>query len=242
MRLPPQPDPEAAEPGAPPPRPAPADAPAVQPELTEPQARAAAIQLLEGIRLELQASAETARSLLTGAVTPAFPDQVERLVQSLEGQIHDLQAELSHLRVLLPEQNWLDASVGELGRAFRSHRAAQPDRDSGPSHHLLLFYAAECGLKHLYLKQKRIPGLGRVGIPVLLREGHNLSLWMREAGLSGVQGMEMTSFRLARGARRQYPIRQAHEAWRYGPSLEREDESRLLSALHNLCDAIQKRL
>ena len=61
----------------------------------------------------------------------------------------------------------LHVGVSELRQAFHTHRGAA-DKTQGISSHLLLFYAAECGLKSIWLKQKKLRTTEQILDPTLL--------------------------------------------------------------------------
>lgn len=124
------------------------------------------------------------------------------------------------------------AGISELRRGFAAHRKA-----AGPpsaSQYLLLFYAAECGLKLVWLRQRNLRNTQSID-PALLSRGHDLMMWAKELRLSP-QVLQVTgTFHLQRDGQ-QLPIALAHQAWRYGISIDTGDEGTLVTWLSGLCE------
>lgn len=73
----------------------------------------------------------------------------------------------------------IHAGMSELRRAFHTHRGAIPN--SSPSQYLLLFYAAECGLKALWLRRHQLRTSEDFPEDAA-RHGHDLLLWVKNCG------------------------------------------------------------
>lgn len=128
----------------------------------------------------------------------------------------------------------LRAGVSELWRAFQLHHGAA---NSGvtESHSLLLFYAAECGLKAVWLRRNNKKTSDEFPKDMQDR-GHDLALWLKELRVGARIGPAPT-LRLRDNSA--VHVSQAHEAWRYGVRLRPEDESGLRSWLIGVCKWIQ---
>jgi hypothetical protein len=72
----------------------------------------------------------------------------------------------------------IDVGVSELRVAFARHRAAHR-KDPNP---LLLFYAAECGLKVAWMRRNNVRTTGGF-TQLLVDQGHNLAFWAKELRL-----------------------------------------------------------
>ncbi len=135
----------------------------------------------------------------------------------------------------------IPVGFSELGKAFRMHdRVAVNANDA--SHYLLLFYAVECGLKSVYLRRNKLMEKNIIN-EMLLSRGHDLQAWVKELRLSAqlVGATSSFSFHLKKDGKDQpQPIKQAHQAWRYGALIDRKDEKMLINWLWKISDWIQK--
>ncbi len=125
----------------------------------------------------------------------------------------------------------LHVGVSELTQAFKSHSRAYA-ADANP---LVLFYAAECGLKAAYMRRNNVKTTSTM-TDVLSSDGHNLMFWAKELRIGKpvtqtAQNKEVvTNFKLKRDST-SHTIRMAHEAWRYGAQMVAGDESNLVAWL-----------
>ncbi len=110
----------------------------------------------------------------------------------------------------------LDAGVSELWRAFSQHTGMGEQ-----SKYLLLFYAVECGLKAAYLRSRSFHRISQIR-DEKLRKTHDLQLLAKELRLPAALIGDL-SFRLRRDRSRRWLIDKAHEAWRYGVTIDSED-------------------
>ena len=123
------------------------------------------------------------------------------------------------------------AGLTELRNAFHGHRKVATG-GSTESHSLLLFYAAECGLKAAWLHRNR--KLTSDDFPdSLTSRSHDLSMWLKELRVGARMGVPPT-LRLARDNHSLH-ISQVHEAWRYGVRVRLEDEASLRTWLERVC-------
>jgi hypothetical protein len=133
----------------------------------------------------------------------------------------------------------IHAGVSELRRALvRHHGAAQTRSESA---YLLLFYAAECGLKAAWLKRNRLRTTAQVDLDLITKSGHDLRRWVRELHLPAALGEATVHFHL-RSSGSAYDVSLAHQAWRYGIDIDVDDEAGLVVWLQALCDWAKKEM
>lgn len=106
----------------------------------------------------------------------------------------------------------------ELERAWRVSRSAAQIAEPTNAHRLLLFYAIECGLKALYLKQRRTEVLDKAIIEQL---GHNLNKALDEVkagkALHLPDNLTIEPFKSNNNpASRKCNNSQINQVWRYG--------------------------
>ena len=135
----------------------------------------------------------------------------------------------------------LPAGISELRQAFRVHLHAAQGNE-GFSFHLLLFYAAECGLKTVWLRRNRLLRTERIPDQTLLRnDGHNLARWVKELRVPASVAQSVPSFRLATDGTA-WDVEKAHQAWRYGVRIQQKDETALIAWLEQLCQWIKEEI
>lgn len=134
----------------------------------------------------------------------------------------------------------IPAGVSELRQAFYAHRNAIGDGKS-ISDRLLLFYAVECGLKSIWLKQNNLFKINQIDKKLLSKYGHNLDRWAKELKIDGIIIRNTPKFRLARGGS-SLDIEKAHQAWRYGIRMRSEDEKVVVEWLETVCDWIKENI
>jgi hypothetical protein len=132
----------------------------------------------------------------------------------------------------------LRAGISELRQAFRLHWSCARNGAQAPAR-LLLFYAAECGLKLVLLHRRR--GLHTDHLPEHLRGSHDLRAMLKELRVGAREIPPLHDPRLHSGGTA-IPVHAAHEAWRYGVRLHTQDEGHLVSALQQICSWVQKEL
>lgn len=167
-------------------------------------------------------------------IDPQIQPEAIAYLSQLQNQIVQLKSQKGNLNY-----KKLHVGVSELRQAFHAHRgAAQEIKDS--SSHLLLFYAAECGLKSTWLKQKKLLTTEQIPDPTLLsKDGHNLDRWVKELRISARHVKSTPYFHLARGGST-LDIEKVHQAWRYGIRIKPEDEKKLVEWLNSICNWIKE--
>jgi len=130
----------------------------------------------------------------------------------------------------------VDAGFSQLKKAFKKHSWIA-EKGTSPSHRLLLFYAVECGLKSEILQRRNINRISQMGKEI---ETHNLYSLAEMLNLSvSLMDPSESSFRL-RKSKSSRPIEHAHQAWRYGVEINKEDEDKIVNWLKKLQQKIRE--
>ncbi len=126
----------------------------------------------------------------------------------------------------------IPAGCTELRKAFLNHTRVS-NTGNEVSHHLLFFYALECGLKSVYLKRNGIHNTNQIPDNAL-QNSHDLFLFIKELKLPAqTAGASPISFRLQRDGTA-LPIKTAHEVWRYGIMIKEDDAQKLDKWMHDI--------
>lgn len=137
----------------------------------------------------------------------------------------------------------VDVGVGELRRSRdRLEKQARAAESAGelPASGLLLFYAAECGLK-AELLHSVLHCRDTAGLPGDLRS-HELRRLAKALNLKDPgTGPDPLRCRRHKGAA-WIESRELHEAWRYGAELRADDQKAALDALKSLLNDVRKRM
>jgi hypothetical protein len=132
----------------------------------------------------------------------------------------------------------LEVGVSELRVAFARHRS-EHDKHPNP---LLLFYAAECGLKVAWMRRNNVRTT-RSFDQLLANQGHNLAFWAKELRLPRFLVQNSVSFRLKRDpAAGAFGVELSHQAWRYGAAIVDADETSLIEWLTKLTEWAKEEL
>ena len=134
----------------------------------------------------------------------------------------------------------IHAGTSELKKAFWHHKNSSEECTASSSY-LLLFYAVECGLKSVYLHNKRLNTTDDIS-DTALRQSHDLSKWVKALSLPVSMTGANTSFHLNRDRQQLWEIRSAHEAWRYGVGIDKNDETRLVNWLKQVAKWIKENI
>jgi len=130
----------------------------------------------------------------------------------------------------------IHAGFSEL-KASHLRLVAAANGCQGPPAYLLLFYAAECGLKSVYLRTNNFMTTER-----LIDFDHDLGILIKNLKLSATEIGGATSLRLSRDKNESCPPASAHQAWRYGVRINTADEDTFVEWLKRICEVIEKRL
>ncbi len=128
----------------------------------------------------------------------------------------------------------VDVSVSDLVRSYASLRD-ELAQAAGPGRRLLLFYSVECGLKAAYLGKRGINARDTRSLPPELRS-HDLRRLAKELGLGSTYRDGLSGCRRQEVRQHRVDHHELHEAWRYGASLHKSDEKRVVRALEMLSD------
>lgn len=103
----------------------------------------------------------------------------------------------------------IKATSQQLKKAFKAHGSVAKDGDS-IAHHLLKFYASECGLKALFLIKHSLADTSYLEGKTGQKHGygHDLQRWLDELMMPPLKSSNIKSDLS--------PIRQIHEKLRYG--------------------------
>ncbi|MEQ8704936.1 MAG: hypothetical protein RIC19_13500 [Phaeodactylibacter sp.] len=109
------------------------------------------------------------------------------------------------------------ATVPQLKGAFRAHGKVA-EQGEGISEKLLRFYANECGLKALYLKENKLNDTGDLENQIGKKygHGHDLIRWMDD--------LKLPNFSFKYKDIPYDPVKQVHEKLRYGVDTSRHNE------------------
>ena len=128
----------------------------------------------------------------------------------------------------------IPAGVNEL-RASHIKLNSAAKANQGPPAHLLLFYAAECGLKYAQLKRMRLWTTEQLG-----DIDHDLNALIKSLSVPAIVLGSAPVLRLARGQNVPCPHSSAHQAWRYGVRIDADDEAKFVTWLQRICEVVGK--
>ncbi|MBF0141378.1 MAG: hypothetical protein HQL74_14000 [Magnetococcales bacterium] len=140
---------------------------------------------------------------------------------------------------MIPITNCEDFKLEQAWKKFK-----RTDRLQGlppESANLLLFYAVECGLKHLLLAKLASPKCPVSGKGLLY--SHNLKaiasdLWSSSANVPRLpRNMHL---KLKSGKKECIEVEDVHLAWRYGLSIDETDEKKMVEWLRKINDYMTK--
>jgi len=132
----------------------------------------------------------------------------------------------------------VDVGVADLVRNY-AHLRDATEGMPGHSAHLLLFYAVECGLKAAYLGKGGINAKGTRSLPEDMRN-HDLRKLAKELRIDASVARQLSSCRRRHDPAVTVQHQELHQAWRYGASLNPDDERSAISALEALNDWCKK--
>lgn len=125
----------------------------------------------------------------------------------------------------------VDVGVTALTTSHRLHRDSAA-KLNGPSAALLLFYAAECGLKAIYMRRQGLDNTAKLDARA---RSHDLRHLAKELRLSQATVKKLLHYcRAHRDRSVTIDIADWHQAWRYGKLIEPSDETEALACLDAL--------
>lgn len=143
-------------------------------------------------------------------------------------------------------QKIIDITRSEFRKSFQNHYTMYVNTDNGMperTRRLILFYAVECGLKSLILKnigkntyQEMQEYYGLCGKKI---HGHDLKEMTREVGIEAAYPLKTIKLNKDRHIK----PKQYNELWRYGATVEDEaEEKREEKTLLRIADWIRQRI
>ena len=134
----------------------------------------------------------------------------------------------------------LDVTAHQLKRAWIRQRSAAsvlaPTQRTSAA--LLNFYAAECGLKAVLVRQLRVQTIAQV-------EGyknHDIRFFMKKLRMSALHVSDLRPCRTTHNPASVVDVSELHQAWRYGQDLHSDDEAATIKAIDSLHDWLSTRL
>jgi len=128
----------------------------------------------------------------------------------------------------------------EIEDAFNSHRkkSATFSGQPGMTDKMILFYAVECGLKALYMRQNRLTRTDKSSHDGKKVSGfiHNLNDLLKTIKLN------YSIPKITAHDRSQIKNGDLHQAWRYGKSLDEKQEKRCIEILNKVLKEIRNQL
>lgn len=122
-------------------------------------------------------------------------------------------------------------------RASHVRLSAAARNSQGSPAHLLLFYAAECGLKCAHLRRLNLRTTEQLG-----DVDHDLSSLIKDLNLpKSVLGGAPT-LHLSRRQNEFCHASSAHQAWRYGVRIDAADEASFVTWLQRICEVVKEYL
>jgi hypothetical protein len=132
----------------------------------------------------------------------------------------------------------VDVGVSDLVRSYAGQRDAAAGQE-GPPGRLLAFYSVECGLKAAVLGKNGVNARSTAALPPALRT-HDLRRLAKELGIVMKHENELAGCRRRHDGSSWVSPTELHEAWRYGATLNEEDEKAVDAALAHLSEWCRK--
>ncbi|MDP4210460.1 MAG: hypothetical protein Q8928_16745 [Bacteroidota bacterium] len=126
----------------------------------------------------------------------------------------------------------INTGYSELLNAFKIHSKI-------PESNLLLFYTVECGLKHLFLKNNKTVKKQTIkDFDIGTHDLFDLISFCKIPRSISIKSQSRTN----RNSKESIPLKEIHQAWRYGVTLKQEDEIEVVANLKNLVVYIEERI
>lgn len=122
--------------------------------------------------------------------------------------------------------------------AFQEYRRFISSDSTKIEDRLLLFYAVECGLKYLAMRDSGAPFYNKLK----LEDGHDFSVIIKKITTVKFNSVPEKHFRLVSTNAPHYKFSELHQAWRYRIEVEEFEESLrwLQTAFHKLNKSIKE--
>jgi|ERR1017187_79245 hypothetical protein len=122
-------------------------------------------------------------------------------------------------------------------KASHFRLSAAANNAKGPPAHLLLFYAAECGLKCAYLRRLNLRTTEQLG-----DVDHDLGSLIKNLNISKSTLGSAPALHLSRRQNEPCNASSAHQAWRYGVRIDAVDEANFVTWLQKVCEVAKEHL
>ena len=127
----------------------------------------------------------------------------------------------------------IHAGISELKSSH--HRLSTFWGNAGAPAYLLLFYAAECGLKYAELKRRNLRTTEQ-----LEDVDHDLNRLIKSLNVPAAVLGAAPALRLSRPKNEPCPHSSAHQAWRYGVRIDPNAENEFVAWLRRICDFVRR--
>lgn len=128
----------------------------------------------------------------------------------------------------------------EFARAYRAHKNAIKRLDStqyGP-YHLLLFYAVECGIKTVLLREFNADCFDSLSDEAKI--GHDIKSGLRILRIDST--FSLKDLTKKRDSNRKYPPGQLNQAFRYGVHLNKNELMQFIQTMKEILDWLEKEI
>ena len=129
----------------------------------------------------------------------------------------------------------IHAGVSELKAAHNNLETAS--KGTGAPAYLLLYYAAECGLKCAQLRRNKLRTTKQ-----LESADHDLHALVKNLKLSASTLGPPPTLRLSKRKSEVCSHSDAHQAWRYGVHIDDSDEAEFVSWLRRICKILKEHI
>lgn len=110
-------------------------------------------------------------------------------------------------------------------------------KSQGAPAHLLLFYAAECGLKCAHLRRLKLRTTEQLG-----DLDHDLNSLIQDLKLSKSELGSAPTLHFTRRRNEACHSSDAHQAWRYGVRIDAADEASFVAWLRRICEVVKEHI
>ncbi|MEZ4526240.1 MAG: hypothetical protein R2941_10005 [Desulfobacterales bacterium] len=143
----------------------------------------------------------------------------------------------------------IHVSDKEIQKSYRKHKSiwisAEKDQTApNYSHKMVLFYAVECGLKSLYMKEFRLRMTNQENTEGrnITEFGHNLNEILNVLKMFNVKKKEYQLPQVEAEDKNQISPEDMHQAWRYGKKLNDEKELQFVNSLKKILTELEGRV
>ena len=139
----------------------------------------------------------------------------------------------------------LHVTCNQLKDAFNAHGKALQGQ-TNTSAYLVRFYAVECGLKSIYLRNNNYKSTKDIQKDIFKTRAHQLDYWVKELNIPKAEVRSTPKFSIQEESNKRtrlgYTIGDAHQAWRYGIKIVQNDEKKLKEWLDKIYEYLIQRI